>query len=69
MNDWLWTAFWAVTIGAMVIADVIAATNDRPGDTLTEHVRRLARRRWFRIVLVAFLAWGVVHLLAPAGFV
>ena len=66
MSDWLWTAFW---IGIIVVADVIAATNERTGDTLTEHVRRLSRRRWFRIALVAFLAWGVAHLLAPAGFV
>lgn len=67
--SWLWTAFWAVTIGAMAVADVIAARNVTPGDTLTEHIRALSRQRWFRIVLVAFLAWAVVHLLGPAGFV
>lgn len=69
MSAWLWTAFWAMTISAMVVADVVAARNDTPGDTLTEHIRALSRRRWFRIVLVAFLAWAVVHLLGPAGFV
>lgn len=69
MSDWFWTAFWAVTIGAMVVADIIAATNDQPDDTLTEHLRRLSRHRWFRIALLAFLAWAVVHLLGPAGFV
>lgn len=69
MSDWYWTAFWAVTIATMVVADVIAAANNRPGDTLTEHVRQLTHYRWFRIVLLAFFAWAVVHLLGPAGFV
>jgi len=69
MTDWYWTAFWAVTIVTMVVADVIAATNNRPNDTLTEHVRSLSRHRWFRIALLAFLVWAVVHLLGPAGFV
>ena len=69
MSDWYWTAFWAVTIVAMVVADVIAATNNRPNDTLTEHVRSLSRHRWFRIALLAFLTWAVVHLLASPGFV
>lgn len=69
MTDWYWTAFWAVTIVAMVVADVLAANNNTPGDTLTEHVRALSRHRWFRIALLAFLVWAVVHLLGPAGFV
>ena len=69
MSDWFWTAFWAVAIVTMVVADVIAATNNRPNDTLTEHVRQLTHYRWSRIVLLAFLAWVVVHLLGPAGFV
>lgn len=69
MSDWYWTAFWAVTIVAMFVADVIAATNNRPNDTLTEHVRALSRHRWFRIALLAFLVWAVVHLLGPPGWV
>ena len=69
MSDLRWTAFWAVAIVTMVVADVIAATNNRPGDTLTEHLRALSRHRWFRIALLAFLVWAVVHLLASPGFV
>ena len=69
MSDWYWTVFWAVAILTMVVADIRAATNDTPNDTLTEHLRSLSRHRWFRIALLAFLTWSVVHLLGPAGFV
>lgn len=65
-----WTAFWIAFGLGFATMDLILATNDRPGDTLTERIRAGMRRwRWFRIAVVCILAWVVIHLLFEPGFV
>lgn len=69
-SDWLWTVFWVTAAVAFIVTDTVLATNDTPGDTATERIRAgMKRWRWFRLLVVVFLAWLAVHLLWPAGFV
>ena len=65
--SWAWVA-WLVVFVAIEAA---ALLNKKSGDTLTEHIRRWASigdkgRGWRirRVVLLAFLAWLLVHMMS-----
>ena len=67
----IWTVLWLAWGAAFLAIELPAAFNRRPGDTLSEHVwawfhvhdRRPTALTWtLRAVLLAFLAWLLVHL-------
>ncbi|HQW88605.1 MAG TPA: hypothetical protein PK478_02080 [Nitrospira sp.] len=70
MSTAFWTAFW-ITVGVLfVLVDATLALNRTPGDTATERIRAGMRRwRWFRLLVVCFLAWLTIHLLFEPGYV
>lgn len=63
-----WTFLWAVWIVMFVMIETAAVLNDRPNDTLSEHLRKwfrvdthIGRTVWL-IVSGVFFAWFVVHI-------
>jgi hypothetical protein len=62
--DWPFTIAWGVIVGAGLIVEGIAIARKRKGDTASEHVWWLLRRRkvyWF--VAAGLLLWTVLHFL------
>ena len=64
----IWTILWVRWIAAFVCIELVAISNDAPGDTLSEHFRK-----WFRtdtkpgrtvwlVVSGIFIAWFLVHI-------
>jgi hypothetical protein len=64
----LWTWLWIAWAAAFAVIEGVAVTNDRRGDTLSEHLRywfrvdtHLGRTVWL-VVSGVFLAWFVAHI-------
>lgn len=65
------SALWLIWLALFGAIEGAAIADKRPGDTLTEHVRRWASidrksRGWRirRFALLAFLAWLIAHFLS-----
>jgi hypothetical protein len=60
---WFW--FWLIGFGGMfVVAEVLALTDDAPGDTLSESLRWLVNNSEAGTILfILFFVWFIPHIL------
>lgn len=63
MSGWTW--FWILWAASFVVAELLALTNRRAGDTFSEHIWTVSEHptwgKFFLWMVCAFLVWLLVH--------
>jgi hypothetical protein len=59
------TMIWVALFAVGIVTEVYTIFSRDPHDTLSAHVKRRMRNKWFRAFFVCFCAWFIAHIVAP----
>jgi hypothetical protein len=59
------TMIWVALFAVGIATEIYTIFSRDPHDTLSAHIKRRMRNKWFRAAFIMFCAWFVAHIVAP----
>jgi hypothetical protein len=67
-NPGIVTMIWVACFAVGIATEIYTIFSRDPHDTLSAHIKRRMRSKWFRAFFICSMAWFIVHIMVP-GYV